>query len=381
MKDINVAVIGAGFIGPVHVEGLRRLGVNITGILGVDARESSQAAANLNLPRAYRSFEEVTSDASVHSLHITTPNRLHFEMASRALQAGKHVLCEKPLAMNSKESAALVKLAKKSGLAAGVNYNVRFYPLCVEARERVRTGELGEVFTVCGSYAQDWLLLPTDYNWRVLATEGGELRAVADIGTHWLDLIQSITGLEIEAVCADLKTVHPVRQRPKGEVQTFQGKKAKSVATEPVNITTDDYGSILLKFRNGARGVVWVSQVTAGRKNCIRFEISGSKTTLAWNSEEPNTLWIGHRERANESLIRDPALLSEAARRYTNYPGGHAEGFPDTFKQCFRAFYGYIKAGDFAAPEPFPTFADGHREIMLCESILKSHNTQRWIKL
>ena len=380
MKNINVAVIGAGFIGPVHVEGLRRLGVNLNGILGVDARESSQAAESLNLPRAYRSFEEVMNDASVHSVHITTPNRLHFEMASRALKAGKHVLCEKPLAMNSKESAALVKLAKQSGLAAGVNYNVRFYPLCLEARERVRAGDLGEMFTVCGSYAQDWLL-PTDYNWRVLAREGGALRAVADIGTHWLDLIQSITGLEIESVCADLKTVHPVRQRPKGEVQTFQDKREKSVATEPVNITTDDYGSILLKFRNGARGVVWVSQVTAGRKNCIRFEIGGSRATLDWNSEEPNTLWIGHRERANESLIRDPALLSEAARRYTNYPGGHAEGFPDTFKQCFRAFYGYIKAGDFTAPEPFPTFADGHREILLCESILKSHNTQRWIKL
>jgi predicted dehydrogenase len=228
---------------------------------------------------------------------------------------------------------------------------------------------------------QDWLLFPTDYNWRVLAKEGGELRAVADIGTHWLDLIHSITGLEIEAVCADLKTVHPVRQRPKGEVQTFKGKEEKNVATEPVNITTEDFGSILLKFRNDTRGVVWVSQVTAGRKNCIRFEIGGAKATLAWNSEEPNILWIGHREKANESLIRDPALVSDAARRYINYPGGHAEGFPDTFKQCFRAFYGYIQAGDFAAPEPFPTFADGHREILLCESILKSHKTQKWIQL
>ena len=211
--------------------------------------------------------------------------------------------------------------------------------------------------------------------------EGGELRAVADIGTQWLDLVHSITGLEIEAVCADLNTVHPIRQRPKGEVQTFQGKEEKSVATEPVNITTEDFGSIMLKFRNGARGVVWVSQVTAGRQNCIRFEIGGAKATLAWNNEEPNTLWIGHRERANESLIRDPALVSGAARRYINYPGGHAEGFPETFKQCFRAFYGYIKAGDFAAPEPFPTFADGHREILLCESILRSHKIQKWIKL
>jgi predicted dehydrogenase len=187
--------------------------------------------------------------------------------------------------------------------------------------------------------------------------------------------------LEIESLCADLKTVHPIRQRPNGEVQTFKGKEARSVATEPVKITTEDFGSIMLKFKNGTRGVVWVSQVTAGRKNCIRFEIGGSKATLAWNSEQPNTLWIGHREKANESLIRDPALVSDAARRYINYPGGHAEGFPDTFKQCFRAFYNYIKAGNFAVPEPFPTFADGHREILLCESILKSHKTRRWINI
>jgi predicted dehydrogenase len=232
-----------------------------------------------------------------------------------------------------------------------------------------------------GSYVQDWLLLPTDYNWRVLAKEGGQLRAIADIGTHWLDLIHSITGLEIEAVCADLKTVHPVRQRPKGEVQTFKAKEQKFTATEPVKINTEDCGSVLLRFRGGTRGLLWVSQVTAGRKNCLRFEIGGSKSALAWDSEEPNTLWIGHRGRPNESLIRDPALVSDAARQYINYPGGHAEGFPDTFKQCFKAFYSWIAAGNYSAPPPFPTFADGHREILLCEAIQKSHKLQKWISL
>jgi predicted dehydrogenase len=228
---------------------------------------------------------------------------------------------------------------------------------------------------------QDWLLLPTDYNWRVLAKEGGELRAIADIGTHWLDLMHAITGLEVEAVCADLNTVHPIRQRPKGEVQTFKGKEEKVAATEPVKVTTEDFGSVLLRFKGGARGVLWVSQVTAGRKNCLRFEIGGAKSALYWNSEEPNTMWIGHRRQPNESLIRDPALVSDAARRFINYPGGHAEGFPDTFKQCFKAFYSYIAAGDFSAPPTFPTFADGHREIALCEAILKSHRQNKWMKV
>ncbi len=381
MNNIGVAVIGAGFIGPVHVEALKRVGVRIAGILGIDAAESESAAEKLGLPKAYRSLEEVFKDETVQAVHITTPNRYHFDMAKRALQAGKHVLCEKPLAMNSKESGELVKLARKAKLAAGVNYNIRFYPLCLEAREMVKRGDLGPIFTVVGSYVQDWLLLQTDYNWRVLAKEGGDLRAIADIGTHWLDLAHAITGLEVEAVCADLKTVHPVRLRPRGEVQTFKAKEEKVAATDPVRITTDDCGAVLLRFKGGARGVLWVSQVTAGRKNCLRFEIGGGKSAICWNSEEPNTMWIGQRGSPNQSLIRDPALLSDPARQFSNYPGGHAEGFPDTFKQCFKAFYSYIAAGDFTAPAPFPTFADGHREIVLCEGISKSHREQKWVKI
>lgn len=384
MYNIGVAVIGAGFIGPVHVEALQRLGVPVVGILAATPEETRGAAAKLGLAKAYASLDELLADPAVQVVHITTPNRFHFEVASAALRAGKHVLCEKPLAMNSTESAALVELARETGLAAGVNYNVRFYPLCLEARDMVRRGDLGDVYSICGSYVQDWLFYPTDYNWRVLAEEGGALRAVADIGTHWLDLIQFITGLEVETVCADLKTVHPIRQRPKGEVQTFKGKEEQFVATESVEISTEDYGGVMLRFRGGGRGVLWTSQVTAGRKNCLRFEIAGSKQALSWCSESPNELWIGHRERANESLIRDPGLLSAYARGFINYPGGHNEGFPDTFKQIYRAFYDTIAAGDFAnsgdaAAPTFPTFADGHREILLCEAILKSHVERRWV--
>jgi len=379
MGNLGAAVVGAGFIGPVHVEALRRLGIPVRGILGCDAAESNSAKEKLGLPKAYRDLDEVLADDAVEAVHLAVPNVLHYPFAKRVLNAGKHVMCEKPLAMNAAESAELVKLAASTGVAAGVCYNIRFYPLNLEARDRVRRGDVGPVYAINGSYVQDWLFYDTDYNWRVLADQGGQLRAVSDIGTHWMDLVTSITGLEIKAVFADLKTVHPVRKRPKGEVETFTGKMAKQVQTEPVAITTEDYGCILFRFQGGARGSLHVSQVTAGQKNCIRYEISGSKSALYWNSESPNELWIGHREKPNESLIRDPSLVGDLARSYVNYPGGHNEGFPDAFKQCFRAFYQYIEAGDYAATPMYPTFAEGHREVLLCEAILKSHREERWV--
>ncbi len=381
MYDIAAAVVGAGFIGPVHVEALRRLGVRVTGILGVDAAESESAAASLGLPRAYGSFEELLADDAAGAVHLAVPNVLHHEMASQALQAGKHVLCEKPLAMDSRQSAELVQLARQAGKAAGVCYNIRFYPLNLQAREMVARGEVGEVWHVNGSYVQDWLFHETDYNWRVLAEQGGELRAVADIGTHWMDLVCTITALRAEAVFADLRTVHEVRRRPKGEVETFTGKLAREVETEPVAIATEDYGCILFRFRGGARGCLWVSQVAAGRKNCLRYEIAGSKCALAWNSELPNELWVGHRDRANELLVRDPALVAEVPRHFVDYPGGHNEGFPDAFKQCFRAFYDWIAAGDPSAEPLYPTFEQGHHEVVLCEAILASHRKQQWVTL
>jgi predicted dehydrogenase len=379
MAAINVAVAGAGFIGPVHVEALRRAGVNVRGILGVSPAEAQGAAAKLGIPNAYDSFEDLLADGEVQSVHIATPNKLHFAMAKRVLEAGKHVLCEKPLSMDSTESAQLVELAAQTKLAAAVNYNIRYYPIALEARQKVRSGELGPVYVVHGSYVQDWLLYNTDYNWRVLAEEGGELRAVSDIGTHWLDLVLSITGLKPVEVFADLRVVHETRYRPLGEVQTFTDKDNEKVDRAPVAISTEDMGMIIISCEGGARLYMHVSQVTAGRKNCLRFELSGEKGALAWNSERPNELWMGRREKANEVLVRDPSLLSPEARAFANYPGGHNEGFPDTFKQLYRDFYGYIAAGDMNAPRTFPTFADGHKEIVLCERILESHRSRSWV--
>lgn len=381
MYNLGAAVIGTGFMGPAHTEGLRRLGIRVVGILGSSAEKSRHAADTLGLEKAYPDLEALLQDREVQAVHITTPNRLHFEQASRCLQAGKHVLCEKPLAMNAVESAELVKLAEKSGMAAGVCYNLRFYPLNFEARHLVQSGELGDVISIYGSYVQDWLLYPTDYNWRILAEQGGKVRAIGDIGTHWMDLVQFITGLEIEAVLADLKTVYPTRRRPLGEVQTFSGKVQDIQATEEIDIETEDYGAVLLRFKGGAHGSLWVSQMTAGRKNCQRYEISGTDGALAWNSEVPNDLWIGHRNQANEVLIRDPGLVSAAARAYITYPGGHNEGYDDAFKQCFKAFYDYIVAGGTSARPDFATFAEGHKEILLCDAILKSHLEEKWVKL
>ena len=381
MSHTGTAVVGAGFIGPVHVEALRRLGIPITGILGCDARESQSAKEALGLPKAYESLDEVLEDDAVEAVHLAVPNVLHYEMAKKALAAGKHVMCEKPLAMNSTESAELVELARQSGKVAAVCYNIRFYPLNLEARDMMARGDLGTVYAVNGSYVQDWLLYDTDYNWRVLVDQGGQLRAVADIGTHWMDLILSITGLEVEAVFADLCTVHKIRNRPKGEVETFTGKSGGPVETEPVEITTDDYGCILFRFRGGARGSLHVSQVTAGRKNCLRYEISGSKKALSWDSQSPNELWIGRRGGPNESLVRDPSLLAAVPGSFTNYPGGHNEGFPDAFKQCFRAFYNAIADGGPSDSAIYPTFESGHHEVALCEAILASHRQQKWINV
>lgn len=380
MSHLTAAVIGTGFIGPVHVEGLKRAGVPIAGILGSTAKKSRAAAVQLGLPVGYESLDHLLSDSSVDVVHIASPNQFHFDQTARSLAAGKHVLCEKPLSMNSRESAELVRLAGDLGLAASVNYNIRYYPMCVEAADRVRNGQLGRVFHVTGSYSQDWLFHDTDFNWRILS---GELRVVADIGTHWLDLAQYICNSRIESVCADLTTVHPQRRRPSAPLETYSGKVASDQPSETIDIASEDYGGVMLRFADGTRGMMWVSQVAAGRKNCLRFEVAGSNESLSFNSESPNQLWIGHRDSANQLLIRDPALVGDHARGAISYPGGHNEGFNDTFKQLFRDFYGSIAAGKVAASDAptFPTFDDGHHEILVCEAIMNSHRSQQWIEI
>jgi len=375
---MKVAITGTGFMGFVHAEALKRMsGIEVVGIQGSTPDKSKRAAERLDLPKAYDTWDSLLADSEVDAVHITTPNRLHYPQTVSALRAGKHVMCEKPLAMTTEESSELVRLAKASDRATGVNYNIRFYPVNLEAKERARSGGLGEIHSIFGSYQQDWLLYDTDYNWRVLAEEQGALRSVADIGTHWVDLVQNITGQKAVSIFANLRTLHPVRKRPQGEVETFSGKLGVDADTEPVNITTDDFGCLLMRFDGGACGTMFVSQVTPGKKNALRYEIAGAKGAVEFNSEMPNRLWLGFREKANEILLKDPSLSGELARRFTDYPGGHSEGFQDTFKMCFRAFYEYIDSGGTGAPE-FATFDEGHQEIALCEAVARSAKTQRW---
>jgi len=374
---LNSAVIGLGFVGKAHVEALRRLGIPVRGALGSSGETTAAACKALNLDRAYSSLDELAADAAVDVVHLCTPNYLHFDQASRLLRAGKHVLCEKPLTMDSAESELLVALVRETQKVGGVAYNLRYYPLCQEARALVEKGAIGQPKLVHGSFLQDWLLYPNDWNWRLDPKLGGQLRAVSDIGTHWLDLVTWITGRKVTELCADLVTVVPVRQRPRGRVETFQ--KADPSNVDPVPIETDDYASVLFHLEGDLSGVMTVSQVSAGRRARLWFEIDGTEGSLAWNSEEPGTLWIGRRNRANEELPKDPALLSPQARRYAAYPGGHAEGYPDTFVQLFRDFYEYVDAGDLKAPRTFPTFDTGNEEMVLCEAIEQSSRSRAWV--
>jgi len=383
MKTITAGVIGTGFIGPAHVEALRRTpGVQVLAIGSNEPERAREVARRYGIMRVYDSWEAVVRDADVQVIHNCTPNNLHFRINKAAILAGKHVVSEKPLTMTSRESAELLSLVRARGVVNAVNFNYRFYPLIQEARARVLHGELGEVLLVHGHYLQDWLFYDTDYNWRLEPETSGASRAVADIGSHWFDLVQFITGRRVVRLVADLMTVHPTRRKPTSAVETFKGKERPAAArTRSVEISTEDAATIMFRLEGGARGVVMVSQVSAGRKNHQWFEIDGSATALAWGQEEPNTLWIGRREKANEILVKDPSLLHEEVRRYAHYPGGHPEGYPDGPKNLFTNVYELIRSGKdprTVTPE-FPTFADGHWENRLVEAVLKSSKTRKWI--
>ncbi len=376
LSKLRAGVIGTGFIGPVHVEALRRLGVQVAALSDVPERVQT-AAERPAIPQAFGDYRELLRSPDVDVVHITAPNRFHAEMSLAALKAGKHVICEKPLAMNTRETSVIVKAAAKARTIFAVNYNVRFYPAVLQLRRAVGNGDLGEIIHVNGSYFQDWLFKDTDYNWRLLPAEGGKLRAVADIGTHWMDTASFILGAKITSVFADLGTWHKTRKRPLGEVQTF-AKADGAVKYASYKVATEDFASVLLQFNNGARGNLGVSQVAAGRKNCIRFEIYGSKKSAWWCSEEPEMLHFGNRDGANETVVRATPAFGDGAAGFVDYPPGHVEGFPDTFKMLFRNVYSTIAAGG-KGGRLFATAEDGHAEVTVCEAIMKSHQARRWI--
>lgn len=384
MNKIKVGIIGTGFIGPAHIEALRRLGyVDVAAVADVNMEVAQEKAKMLSIEKAYGDYKKLLEDPTIEAVHICTPNNLHYEMSKEALLAGKHVICEKPLAMNSQEAEELVKIAKEKNLVNAVHFNIRFYPLVQQAKCAVENGDVGRILAINGSYQQDWLFYQTDYNWRLQPEFSGKSRAVADIGSHWLDLMEFITGVRVESVCADFATFHPIRKKPLKPVETYAGKILRPEDYEDIEINTEDYATVLLRFDNKAHGSMTVNQVAAGRKNRLYFEIYGDKSAISWDSEKPNEMWIGRRDKNNEILIKDPSLMYESAREYVSLPGGHTEGFPDTSKQMFRNIYKYItdKGYEKGYDCNFPTFEDGAREITLCESILESAKEDKWVKI
>jgi len=379
IADVGAAVIGTGFIGTVHVEQLRRIGVQVRGVLGSTPERGEARADALGVALAYPSLDAILDDPSVDVVHVTSPNHLHVRQAKQILASGRHVVCEKPLAMTAAESAELVELAAQSGLVNAVNFNIRFYPLHQHVHELVTGGGVGDVRFVTGHYFQDWLLLETDWNWRLEPDKGGSLRAVGDIGSHWLDLATFLTGQRIVSVMADLATFIPLRAQPRGPVETFATER--SADTVEREMATEDVASILLRFENGARGSVAVSQISAGRKNSLQWEINGSTSSAAWDSETPDHLWLGHREQANEILLRNPALMGAAGRAASALPGGHVEGFADTFGALFRAVYADVIVGQPAERPPYATFADGHDEMLVGDAVAESARLGRWVEV
>ena len=377
IADIGAAVIGTGFIGTVHVEQLRRIGVQVRGVLGSTPERGAARAETLGVVRAYESLDDLLADDTVQVVHVTSPNDLHVPQSRAILAAGRHVVCEKPLAMEAAESAELVDLAAASGLVNATNFNIRFYPLHQHLRESIASGGLGTVRFVTGHYFQDWLFHDTDWNWRLDPGKGGALRAVGDIGSHWLDLMGFVTSQPIVSVMADMATFVAVRQQPTGPVETFSTEHSADAVSREMG--TEDVATILLRFANGARGSVAVSQISAGRKNSLQWEIDGSDGSAAWDSETPDHLWLGHRDRPNELLLRNPALMGRAGQAAAALPGGHVEGFGDTFAALFRAIYADVVAGRPGANPPYATFAAGHDEMLVNDAVARSAREGRWV--
>ncbi len=381
MKKIRVGIIGSGMMGPIHTEALRRLGyVEVVALAEATeelARTKSQA---LHIPRGYGDYRQLIADPDVEVVHNCTPNAYHFEVSKAIIAAGKHIVSEKPLATNVKDSAELVRLADKAGVVNAIHFNYRNYPLVQNMRAMVASGELGRLYLLHGSYLQDWLILDTDYNWRVEPGAGGDSRAVADIGSHWFDTVQFITGDPVAEVMADLEIVHKTRKKPKMAMETYAGKVLTADDYSEVSVATEDAATILFRTRSSAPGSLVVSQVSAGRKNRLYLEIDYADGALEWDQEEPNTLWIGRRLRANESMIKDASLLHAEVRPFAHYPGGHPEGYSEGPYNLFMQVYAHIASGAKSKPS-FSTFQDGHNEIAICDAILRSHRSRSWTKV
>jgi len=380
MKKFKAGIIGTGYIGPAHIEALRRLGnVEVAAVAEANQDLAEKKAAQLCIPKAYGDYRDMLKDKGIDVIHNCTPNFMHLQVNKDILNAGKHCVSEKPLGMNSKESAELVALAKEKGLVNAVNFNYRYYPLVQQARMMVKNGQLGRVFAVQGCYMQDWLLYDTDWNWRLEPKYAGDSRVMGDIGSHWFDLIQFVTGKKIVKVFADLLTLYEYRKKPKMQIETFSGKELKPDDYEKVKINTEDYGHVLLQFDDGSKGMACITHVSAGRKNHIVFELNGTEKSVWWDHERPNELMIGQRNQPNQLQMKDAVLMDKNVKDYAHYPAGHNEGYPSAVKNFCRNVYRYI-AGE-SKEIDFATFEDGHIADCIVDAVMKSDKTGKWIEI
>jgi predicted dehydrogenase len=379
-ERLRTALIGTGFVGRVHLEAIRRLGfVDIAAIVDPNLATAQKYADEFGVDRCEADYRAVLADPTIDAVEICTPNTLHAPISKEALLAGKHVLCEKPLATSAAAAAELVALASSKKLRNCTSHNLRYYPMVQQMRQMVQSGEIGEITIVQGTYSQDWLLFDTDYNWRIEAKENGASRCMADIGSHFCDMTEHVTGQRITEVCADLYTFYKTRRKPKGPIETFTGKTLSADDYTSYPVDTEDMGAVIFRLGNGGRGCYTASQISAGRKNRLSIEVYGTKSGMAWDQERPDELWIGNRNSYNQLIVKDPSLLKEGARAYADLPGGHSEGYDDTFKQLMRRFYKSIL--DPSAPAEYPQFADGLRQLTILEAELASSQKHGWVEV
>ncbi len=382
MKTIKTGVIGTGYIGMVHLEMLRRIPeVEVTAIAEPNEALARKAAEKLKIPEVFNSAEKLLADGDVEVIHNCAPNNVHFDINAAAIQAGKEVLSEKPLSLNSGESGRLVDLAAKHGTLTAINFCYRYFPVVQEAAARVRRGDFGEVRAFAGHFLQDWLFFDTDYSWRLDPAVAGAANVIADLGSHWCDLVQFITGRKIVEVMAELHTCIPRRRKPAGSSLSFASGKAAS--GEEVEIKLDDYASLFLRLDNGARGNFTTCQVAAGRKVDLELQVFGSKESYAWSHVHPNALWIGHREKANEVFYESAVLQAEETRKYAALPTGHPMGYHDAVYNLFRDYYEALGAKRAGRPHArtFPDFRTGHEMMCVIDAAVASHNSRTWAKV
>jgi len=401
MRKIRAAVIGVGFIGAVHIEALRRLG-NVDVVAVCVSEDSEKTGREQHVEQHFTDYREMIDTTKPDFVHICTPNFTHFEIAAYAIERGINVVLEKPMTVTVSEAEELVKLARQHKVIAAVNFHNRFYPATHYMRELIQRNELGRLISVNGSYVQDWLLRETDFSWRLITRESGQTRVVADIGSHWIDLVEHCTGLRVTEVLAEFQTVYPTRKQPQGSAATFEGPQGSGTYTD-VPIDTEDIASLVFRFDNGATGSCFLSQMFAGAKNRIRVSLGGTESSVEWNLDDLNNLTVGHRDLPNQTVTKDWTIMGGESASLISVPSGHAEGFPDAFKQAFKQIYaGFAPAADAGAgagvlpaspaesnagagagagagvPPFYATFEDGLRSMIICEKIYESSQTHKF---